>query len=131
MTRKRGRQTNTNLRAHTQGSVSIEAVILLPVFLLTLFLILQVSLWIHASSVAQAAALDGVRNATAAYSSSTQGERLAQAILDSRKVGQEWRITTTRSGSTLTLEITGQAKSVIPGWTWKVQESATLPLNGG
>ena len=128
LTSTRGPQSRErNPRRYTQGSVSIEAVILIPVFLATLFLIVQASLWIHASSVAQAAAQDGVRTATATYSSSVRGENLARTILDARKVGQDWKVTTHRTGLTLTMSISGQAQSVIPGWTWMVEESATLP----
>ena len=104
--------------------------VLIPVFLATIFLILQASLWIHASTVAQAAASDGVRAGTAWGGTPQVAQAEAEQILAQRRVGTNWTVTGTNSDTFMTLTVTGQALSVIPGWTWKVEESARLPVNG-
>ena len=113
-------------RTGTSGSVSIEAVLIVPLFLAALFAILQGSLWVHASCVAQAAAQDGARAATVLGGSEEAGRITAQTILDERAVGEDWDIVTT-STDTFTVVITGRAPSVVPGLSFSVEESATLP----
>ena len=110
----------------TSGSVSIEAVLIVPLFLVALFAILQGSLWVHASSVAQAAAEDGARAATVLGGTEEAGRVTAQAILTERAVGEDWDIVTT-STDTFTIVITGRAPSAVPGLSFTVEESATLP----
>jgi Flp pilus assembly protein TadG len=118
-------------RVGSRGSVSIEAVLLIPLFLMTLFIIMEASLWIHASSVAQAAAQDGARAATVLGGYEQDGKRTAEEVLFARDVGDEWRITTQATTQSFTVIISGNATSVIPGWTWEVHESATMPWEGG
>ena len=113
-----------------RGSVSIEAVILIPVFLGTIFITMEASLWVYVSSVAQAAAQDGVRAGTALGAQTIDGERMAEAVLHTRDVGDDWRVTTQATPAGLTMVVTGRAPSVIPGFTLDVQESATLPWEG-
>ena len=112
---------------HSRGSVSIEAAILIPLFIGSVFLILQSSLWIHASSVAQVAAEDGVRAGTAMGAGDRVEIVTAEEILSTRVVGQAWTVTATTTSESMTVTVTGQATSVIPGWVWEVRESATLP----
>ena len=114
-------------RSRTSGSVSIEGVLILPLFLATIFAILEGSLWVHASSVAQAAAQDGARAATVIGGSEQTGQDVAQAILTERSVGEDWDVVTTPTAGDFTVTITGRAPSVVPGLTLAVRESATLP----
>lgn len=115
---------------HSRGSLSIEAMILIPLFLVAVFAILEASLWIHACTVAQSAAQDGVREATVFGGSPDQGRIVSQGILDSRAAGQNWVVDTSADTSTLTVTITGNALSVIPGMNFPVRESASLPWEG-
>jgi len=111
----------------SSGSVSIEAVLIVPLFLVALFAILEGSLWVHASCVAQAAAEDGARAATVLGGSEEEGRSTAQTILDARSVGEDWVVVTTPGPTAFTVEITGRAPSVVPGLSFWVHESATLP----
>ena len=119
------------MRSSSKGSVSIESVILIPLFLMTLFVIVEASLWVHASSVAQAAAQDGARAGTVLGGYELEGQQVAEAILFARDVGDGWRVTTQATSTSLTVTITGSSTSVIPGMSWDVHESATLPWEGG
>ena len=114
-------------RKGTSGSVSIEAVLIVPLFFVAIFAILEGSLWVHASSVAQAAAQDGARAATVLGGTEETGRVTAQTILDARRVGEDWQIVTTSDPAAFTVSITGRAPSVVPGLSFAVRESATLP----
>jgi len=111
------------------GSVSVEAVILLPVFLACLFVIMEASLWIYAGAVAQAAAEDGVRVATGADAqSAAAGLAMAADILDARaSAGHDWTVEAQPGTGQLTIVVHGTAASVIPGVHFHVTGSATLP----
>ena len=111
----------------TSGSVSIEGVLIVPLFLAALFAIMEGSLWVHACSVAQAAAQDGARAATVIGGSEQTGRDTAQSILTERSVGEDWEIVTTPVADSFTVSITGRAPSVVPGLSFSVHESATLP----
>ena len=111
----------------TRGSVSIEAVILIPLFLVAIFAILQASLWVYASTVAQAAAADGARAGTLAGAGPDDGPRLAESILTARDVGAQWVVDTQSDNDTLTITVSGYAMSVVPGVNIPVHESASLP----
>lgn len=110
--------------------MSVEAVILVPLFLVVLFTILQASLWVHASAVAQAAAQDGVRAGTAVGGSAVAGSTVAESILAQRTVGEGWVVTTESTGTGLTIAIVGQSTTIVPGLVLTVRESATLPWEG-
>lgn len=126
------RQTKPNNSADflfrdNTGSVSIEATLMLPLFLVTIFLIMEGSLWVYASTVAQAAAQDGVRAATAYLGSTAEGIKTASEILEKRATGQDWTIIATPGGGELTITVTGKAPTVVPGLELPVRESASLP----
>lgn len=122
---------NQRIRRGSRGSVSIEALVLVPLFLAVVFTIMEASLWIHASTVAQAAAQDGVRAGTVVGGSETQARATAQEILGQRSVGEDWQVTTTVDGRNLTVSVAGFATSVVPGVSLGVHESATMPLEAG
>jgi len=113
--------------ARTSGSVSIEAVLIVPLFLVAIFAILEGSLWVHASSVAQAAAQDGARAATVIGGSEETGRETARTILTERSVGEDWEIATTAGADGFTVAISGRAPSAVPGLSFAVHESASLP----
>ena len=111
----------------SRGSVSIESMILVPVFLGVVLLTLQASMWIYASTVAQAAAQDGARAGTVAGAHRDDGSRMATGVLTSRHVGTDWKVETFPDSDGLLVVITGRSLSVIPGVSLGVRESATLP----
>ena len=115
----------------TAGSVSIEAVLIVPLFLLAIVATLEASLWVQASTVAQAAAQDGVRAGTRyGAGGAPTGQAVAEEILVARPVGSDWLVTSEASPQGLTITISGQARSILPGLNLAVHESATLPWEG-
>ncbi len=102
----------------------------MPLFLTALFTIVQASLWVYASSVAQAAAQDGVRAATVLGGTLDEGEATAGAILQDRRAGSDWTLVPSDDGRALTLTVTGQSLAVVPGLRLEVTESASLPWEG-
>ncbi|MCL1907624.1 MAG: pilus assembly protein [Propionibacteriaceae bacterium] len=113
-----------------RGSVSVEAVLIVPVFLMVMMVILQAALWIYANSSAQAACQQGVMVATAS-GSHDDGRSTAQEILSSRSIGHHWVYTIDIADNSVRLTITGFAHSVIPGWDWPVTQYALLPQEPG
>jgi hypothetical protein len=105
----------------------LEAVIVLPVFLSVIFIILQAALWIQATSIAQAAALDGVRTSSSYGANNDEGRQLAYEILARRSVGHDWVVTVYEFDRHVEIQVAGYATSVIPGWNWEVNTSAILP----
>ncbi|MCL2482764.1 MAG: pilus assembly protein [Propionibacteriaceae bacterium] len=130
MARSREGPRTPKPRNRTRGSVSIEAVVVIPLFIAAMFAILQGSLWVYASTVAQAAAQDGARAATVMGGNPQSGQTTAEGILEYRSTGVGWGVETSSTLQTLTVTVTGYAQSVIPGLRLHVQESATLPWEG-
>ena len=103
---------------------------MLPVFLATIFIIMEASLWVYSSSVAQAAAQDGARAATAFPGNPDDGVVVAERILDARASGTGWKVTSVIDGESFTVTVTGYAPSIVPGLEFAVRESASLPWEG-
>jgi len=101
----------------------------LPVFLACLFGIMEASLWLYASAVAQAAAEDGVRVATGADAqSTTAGLAVAAGIAGQRPLaGGNWTVEAQPAADQLTIVVHGTAASVIPGLHFGVWGTASLP----
>jgi hypothetical protein len=112
--------------SHSTGSVSIEAVILVPLFLVTILVILQASLWVYSSSVAQAAAQDGARVGTLLGAVNDDGTDLAQSILH-RRSSSDWEVDAVVTEETLTIVVSGYAPSILPGLVLAIHESSTMP----
>jgi Flp pilus assembly protein TadG len=108
--------------------VSVEAIIIVPIFFAVLMAIVQASLWVYASALAQAAAEDGARAGVGIDARSAQaGVTVAIGIVESSGALENYEVTTASTASSLTVIVRGQSPSVIPWVRFEVQESATLP----
>lgn len=90
--------------------------IIAPVIFLMLFTALQGALWYQATNVAQNAAVAAYNDARA-YES-TSGARQASARQVLNQTGgflQDGNVAVNRSADTVTVDVTGQAVSMIPG----------------
>ncbi len=126
----RARPATSSSRRDDRGSVSIELVILLPALFAVLFLGMQAALYYHARTVAIAAAQEGARAAGAESGTRSDGVEAANGFVaeaggDDVLVGAS--STADRSAITVTVMVSGHSLSVIPGWTPKVVQSASLP----
>lgn len=112
-----------------RGSVSAELVITTPVLLLMLLGIVQFALWSHATHIAQAAAARGLATARAQDTSTTQGAAAAQQVLDDLGRGplRRTQIRIDRDATTATVEIRGEATTLIPLLRLPVHAETTGP----
>jgi len=117
-------------RTDERGSTSVQLVVLLPALFAIVFLALQGALFVHARSVAIAAAAEGARAAGALHATAQVGHSAAadfvadvgdSALTDVAVTGQ-------RSTTTATITVTGHSMSVIPLWRPVVSQSATIPV---
>lgn len=123
--------TSSSRERGERGSVSIELVILLPALFSVMFLGMQAALFYHARTVAIAAAQEGARAAAGENGKSSDGIRSATAFV--AEVGGDDALrgsqaTAERTGTRVTVTVTGHSLSVIPGWNPEITQSASLPV---
>jgi len=104
--------------------------IMIPLFMTVVFAILEASLWVFSSTVAQAAAQDAVNAGTASGARVGAAQDMARDILLARDVGGDWVVTVDSTDRAMTVTVTGHAPSALPGVHIQVRESATLPWEG-
>jgi Flp pilus assembly protein TadG len=116
--------------AGDRGSVSAELAIATPLLLLMLLLIVQFAVWSHATHIAQAAASQGLAAARVQNGTSAAGTAQAQQLLDELARGPltNSQVAVQRSPTTASVEITGQAASVIPFLHLPVHADAAGPV---
>lgn len=113
-----------------RGSATVELAVLMPVLLATLFGGIQAGVVFHARHIAIAAAQEGVREA-AAYQAV-----LADGINTATTVAGDWggstlagiQVTGQRSATRASITVQGTAVSFLPGLTWPIEQTATLPV---
>lgn len=119
------------LRAPTRdrGSSSVEVVVLMPLVFLLLLAMVQGGLWFHARAVALGAAQEGARVAAAEHSSASAGISAASTFITDAGTGvvRNPAVTGSRSATTATVTVTGQAQSLIPLFKPSVAQSASFP----
>jgi len=98
------------------GAATLEAVLVFPVLLLLLMFIIQVALWYHAASLADAAAQDGVRAARVEGASAADGIARANQLLDqtgpSILVGRQ--VSGSRTATVARVDVRGHCIEVVP-----------------
>jgi Flp pilus assembly protein TadG len=118
-------------RARERGSTSIQMVVLMPALFALMFMGMQAALIYHARSIAIAAAEEGARAAGAQGGSVSGGTAAAAAFVASAGGGDVLRsvsATGNRGTVTATVTVTGAALSVVPGWSPRITQSATVPV---
>ena len=112
-----------------RGSSSVEVVVLLPLVFLLLFAMVQGGLWFHARAVALGAATEGARVAAAESSSAGAGISAATSFIADAGSGVviDPAVTGSRSATTATVTVTGQAQSLVPFLNPSVAQSASFP----
>lgn len=103
-------------RLRTDEDGYAASAIIAPVIFLLLFTALQGALWYQGTNVAQNAAVAAYNDARAYESTTGAGQASARQVLD--QAGgflQHSNVTVNRSADTVTVHVTGQAVSMIPG----------------
>jgi Flp pilus assembly protein TadG len=115
-----------------RGAGAAELVIAVPLLMLLILLIVQFAIWAHASSVAQATAEEALAAARVQGGSAAAGQQRAAQVLG--QIGSSVlvspHITVTRTGATVTVQITGTAEEVlpVPGLAFPVHITVTGPV---
>lgn len=113
-----------------RGAVTVEMVVLMPILLATLFGGIQAGVVFHARHIAIAAAQEGAREAAAYQASLPDGidtaTRLAADWGDTTLTGIH--VTGQRTTTRVTITVQATAVSLLPGMSWPVEQSATLPV---
>ncbi|WP_407345020.1 TadE family protein [Pengzhenrongella phosphoraccumulans] len=109
----------------------MQIVVLMPALFLLMFTGMQAALIYHARTVAIAAAQEGARTAAAQYSSAAAGDTAAKQFIVSaggQDVLRGVTVTATRDATTASVAVVGEAMSVVPGWTPRIVQSASAPV---
>lgn len=110
--------------------MSIQLVILLPALFAVLFLGMQAALFYHARAVAIAAAQEGARAASAETGTRSEGVDAAKKFVSDAggdDVLENATASAEQTSTTVTVTVTGHSLSVIPGWSPRIVQSASLP----
>ena len=112
----------------------MELVLLAPLLMLAVFAVVQAALYMHARHVVLAAAQQGARLARVATVDETAAVDGARAGTFSyvRQIGPDIvsdpAVTVTRAGGTATVRVTAHAVSILPGFTLRVVEVSSGPV---
>ena len=100
----------------------------MPVVIALVLVPFQVGLWWHAQQVADAAAREAVDAAQVDGATEADGETAAHRFLDAAGNLSEPLVTVFRATDTVTVEVTGRAPRLLPGFDWRVTSHAEAPL---
>jgi len=130
--RPRFRTTLTALRregASERGSQTVEALIVLPVLFGVFFVIVQGAVWLHAGNIAQAAASSAYNSARLYDAVAADG--VAAGTVSAQQTGTVLDaavVVVDRTMTTVTVTVTGNAPTLIPGWDTHVERSVSGPV---
>jgi len=113
-----------------RGSATLNLVVAFPAVLLLILFTVQAALVFHARHIAQAAAVEGLRNARLYGGSQTDGQRSAEAFL-TQTAGDLLTRRTVRSVRDATraqVDVQGTALSLLPGVHLTVHGHAVGPV---
>jgi Flp pilus assembly protein TadG len=111
-----------------RGLTSTELAVVMPVLIALVLVPFQVALWWHARQIADAAATEAVDAAQVATATEADGLRAAQWFLDAAGNLTDPEVTVTRTADTVTVEVTGRAPRLLPGFDWEVTATASGPI---
>jgi Flp pilus assembly protein TadG len=113
-----------------RGALTLSYVAVLPFLFLFIMVLIQASFWFLARNAAVAAARQGADAARAVYGTRAAGP--AAALAFARQAGQGYledpQATATGStGTTISITVTGQVPSFVPGLVIRVSEMVQAP----
>lgn len=118
-----------NRRLHGDtGMTTSQVAILFPAVLFWLMLIVQYGLWWHAKQVANAAAAEAVDVVQIPAASTASGEAAAREFLAQSGNLTDIAVTVERTPALVTVEVTGRAPRLVPGFTWSVTARSQGPV---
>lgn len=112
------------------GSTVIEAVLLIPVFMLLILIVIQFALWSHAAQVAQLAASTGDRTARSIGAGPSEGADRARSVLSGP--GSDITSSTVSylllPGDLVEITVAGNAETILPGFSLPVSAKTVGPI---
>lgn len=113
-----------------RGSVTTEAVIIVPVVVILTMVIVQFVLVWHGRHVAQAAAQTAARSAASYQSTAALGRSDADAYLQqvAPNLLPDRDVQVDRTATTVTVSVTADVLTVIPFGSFSVREKASAPV---
>ena len=111
-----------------KGLTSTELAVLMPVLIALVLVPFQVALWWHANQIADAAAREAVDAAQVVTATEEDGMRAAEWFLDAAGNIVDAEVTVTRTAETVSVDVTGRAPLLVPGFDWQVAAHATGPI---
>ena len=111
-----------------RGNASIEMIAAIPLLMAVLMIALQYGLCFHARSVALASAQQGARTSAALHADLGIGLRDAREFAAQTGVLSNLAVTGSRSATSTTVTVRGDAIRLIPGWDTAIVQSSTLPV---
>ena len=115
-------------RREEGGLTSTELAVIMPVLIALVLVPFQVALWWHADQIADAAAREAVDAAQVVTATEEDGIRAAEWFLDAAGNITEAQVTVTRTTDTVSVEVTGRAPRLVPGFDWQVTARAAGPI---
>ncbi len=115
-------------RKAEDGLTSTELAVIMPVLIMLILVPFQVALWWHADQIADAAAREAVDAAQVVTATEEDGIRAAEWFLDAAGNITEPQVTVTRTTETVSVEVTGRAPRLLPGFDWQVTARAAGPI---
>lgn len=108
----------------------MQAVLVFPALLFTVMLIIQFALYLHAQSIAEAAAQDGAAAARRADGSVGSGHAAVNRSLAAMgpRMLTEQSVTVDRSATVARVSVNGRVLALVPGVSLTVQETAEGPV---
>ena len=100
----------------------------MPVLIALVLVPFQIALWWHADQIADAAAREAVDAAQVATATEEDGIRAAKWFLESAGNITEPEVAVTRTAETVSVEVTGRAPRLLPGFDWQVTARAAGPI---
>lgn len=126
--RVRRRRRRRTRHARDRGGAPIELAILWPAILLLVFGAVQVATYFTARTVALSAAQVGVSAARKYDATDADGRDSAEAFL--MQAGDwllDWQVigpVRDEASGEVTVTVTGNALTLVPGYTWEIQQTA-------
>lgn len=100
-----------------RGDATVEMVLILPVFAVFFFLLVQGGIWLDAGNVAQAAANRALNEARTYQSSASAGAAAAEEFLaDNGSSLKSSNVSVTRNATQVSVTVTGKSLEIIGGW---------------
>ncbi|MBN6778862.1 pilus assembly protein [Pseudoclavibacter alba] len=111
-----------------RGATTLEAVILVPLVFLATFTIVQIGLFIHAGNVATGAAQAAYEEARLFGSDSYTGTNAGYNVIhESGNALSGATVTVNRGPEHITVTVTGQGPSLVPGMPIDIHRTVTGP----